>query len=133
MRQLLLVLQDGLPVPAVDVDAGDGVELGVNPVEAATGKIWNPQGDEERSRVNARMARPLHSPQEGDPEGPRAAVPSKAAQTHRQHPPGQGGVVPDGQTLRGLCGLVQARPRHCPLSCSQCPAPRDHLLRKYPG
>lgn len=62
MRQLLLVLQDGLPVPAVDVDAGDGVELGVNPVEAATGKIWNPQGDEERSRVDARMARPLHSP-----------------------------------------------------------------------
>lgn len=37
--QLFLVLQNGLPVPAVDINAGDGVELGVDPVEAATRKI----------------------------------------------------------------------------------------------
>lgn len=37
--QLFLVLQNYLPVPAIDVNAGDGVELGVDPVEAATGKI----------------------------------------------------------------------------------------------
>ena len=39
VRQLLLVLQHGLPVPPIDIDAGDGVQFGVDPVEAAARKI----------------------------------------------------------------------------------------------
>ena len=34
--QHLLVLQHGPPVAPVDVDAGDGVQFGVDPVDAAT-------------------------------------------------------------------------------------------------
>ena len=37
--QLLLVLQHGLPVAPGDINAGDGVQLGVDPVQAAAGKI----------------------------------------------------------------------------------------------
>ena len=39
VRKLLLVLQDGLPVAPHDINAGDGVQLGVDPVQAAAGKI----------------------------------------------------------------------------------------------
>lgn len=37
--QLLLILQNGLPIAPIDINAGNRVEFGINPIEAAAGKV----------------------------------------------------------------------------------------------
>jgi hypothetical protein len=37
--QPVLILQNGFPIAPIDIDAGDRVEFGINPIETATGKI----------------------------------------------------------------------------------------------
>lgn len=39
VSKLLLILQNGLPIAPIDINAGDRVKFGIYPIEAATGNI----------------------------------------------------------------------------------------------
>lgn len=43
--QLLLVDDEGVPAPTVHVYAGEGVQLGVHPVETLVQQVWGDQGE----------------------------------------------------------------------------------------
>ena len=47
VSQPLLVHEHSAPAPAIDVHAGQGVQLGVHPVEALVQKVWGRGGRRE--------------------------------------------------------------------------------------